>query len=132
MESLTYEHDPAGNNFARREAFIRLWCTSHFDLHFFSAARGRDMAKVIKHFDHILKEKGDKIPQHDNFIQAVRKGMIEGDIFEKYGPAMALQWVVRMEDVARVRQKQTDAAKKSRQARLDQKNAERVTRSSCC
>jgi hypothetical protein len=97
-----------------------------FDMHYFSARRGINMGKFLKQLDDILKKKKDEIPQHANFIEAVRKGIIEADVFKKFGPTMALQWVSRLEDVARDRQEQTDLAKKMKEDHLDRKKAERA------
>jgi hypothetical protein len=95
-------------------------------MHFFSVQRCKHMNKVMDQLQHVRKDKETKIPQHDNLIEAVRKGVIEEDTFDKLGPTMVLQWVIRMEDLASVRQDETDAAKQIQEACLDKKQAEQA------
>jgi hypothetical protein len=53
-----------------------------------------------------LGTKKDNLPKLPNFIRAVQRGEVEDDIFEKFGPALALRWVLAMDKKARRKQKE--------------------------
>jgi hypothetical protein len=64
------------------------------------------------------------VPTPANFLQAVRRGELDEDIFEKFGAAMTLQWLVGLNEKAHERQNQIDADNVMDQAKLRLQRAE--------
>jgi hypothetical protein len=64
------------------------------------------------------------VPTPANFLQAVRRGELNEDIFEKFGAAMTLQWLVGLKEKAHEWQNQIDADNVMDQAKLRLQRAE--------
>ncbi|KAH6870780.1 hypothetical protein BKA58DRAFT_469763 [Alternaria rosae] len=118
IESLVFKYDPSQNNFTQREAFIALWQASPFDFHFFSARRSKTVNKLVN----ILKAQAaflPNIPKPDDFMRAVRKGQLNEGIFEKFGAAMTLQWLIGLNEKYEKRQQKIDDKEEVVQTNLD-------------
>jgi hypothetical protein len=80
------------------------------------------MANIIA----ILKEQLAYLPHMatpTNFLQAARRGELDEDIFEKFGAAMTLQWLIGMSERAQDWQQQIDHDQEVDQANIDLKRA---------
>lgn len=118
IESLVYKYNINHNDFSEREKFIHLWKTCPFDLYIFSRNDEEKMSGRIEFLSKKLNNTKD-LPKHEDFVQAVRSGKITPELFERYGPALAFQWVMGKEDKAKVDQKAADEANDNQQIDLD-------------
>ncbi|KAI4712586.1 hypothetical protein J4E89_002854 [Alternaria sp. Ai002NY15] len=125
IESLVFKYDPLQNNFTQREAFVALWQNSPFDFHFFSPRRSKTVNKLVN----ILKAQAGflpNMPKPDDFMRAVRQGHLNEDIFERFGAAMTLQWLIGLNERSEKRQQKVDDKEELAQANLDLKRTKEL------
>ncbi|KAF2832340.1 hypothetical protein CC86DRAFT_451884 [Ophiobolus disseminans] len=99
-----------------------LW-SSGFDTRYCEPGCGdsNDEKKMKKRIETLSKKLNntENLPKHDDFVAAVRSGKITPELFEQFGPALALQWVMQKEGKGKADQENIDEANDVKQANLD-------------
>jgi hypothetical protein len=124
LESLVFEHETIANSFGERELFIRLWKDCPFDLYYFNF---RDKQRMRGRITRLYKKLNDmpNLPSHVDFVEAVRSGKVKEELWEKHGPALALQWVCGTENWAKEKQNKIDKTNIAEQIDLNVEQAKK-------
>ncbi|KAF2871688.1 hypothetical protein BDV95DRAFT_607105 [Massariosphaeria phaeospora] len=109
MEGLVEYPEQTLNAFTARHKFITMWGKGTFDLIHFNRSQQKKVQAKITEFNK-LQIPLDRLPTPANFVNACKQQMLLPEDLQRFGPALAYQWLLAMRTEAETKQEEIDTS----------------------